>query len=280
MADNSREMEDWTGAVGDRWLANIDRFEGMLAGLHARIAEKIALQPGETALDVGCGGGPLAIMLARSAGPQGQVTGLDVAPQLIDLARQRQSSLGLTNLTFEVGNAEEASVPGAPFDRLVSAFGVMFFEDSLAAFTHLHSLCREGARLDMACWAAPDRNPWMGTVMGVIGSHAELPERNLDEPGPFRFANPEKVIEMLGRAGFSQIGVEEVEQDQPLGGAGASVDEAIDFVLTGLDMDALLSEQGVSRDAVVEDLRAALSPFARPEGVMLPATALFYSGVA
>lgn len=275
-----RGMEDWTGEVGDRWLNNIDRFEGMLAGFHAQLAEKVAPTSGETILDVGCGGGPLAIMLARQVGPQGHVTGLDIAPQLVKLARDRAQVLGLANLTFEVGDAGSVTPAGAPFDRFVSAFGVMFFEDSLAAFTHIRSLLQPGARVDFAAWAAPDRNPWMGLVMAVMADHVDLPERNLDDPGPFRFHDASATCSMLTQAGFSNAAAEEVERMQPLGGPGVSIDEAVDFVLNALDMNTLIEEQGADVEAVRADLNAALSPSASEDGVLLPATALFYSATA
>lgn len=277
MSETDNEMEDWTGEVGDRWLNNIDRFEGMLSLLHARLADTIAPQPGDSVLDIGCGGGPLSFMLAKRAG---SVTGLDIAPQLIDLACKRADEAGRANCTFHVGDAQTSTAPGAPFDRIVSAFGVMFFEDSEAAFRNIHAMARPGAKLDFAAWAAPDRNLWMALVMGVMAGHVELPEPDPLAPGPFRFADQGSTCAMLERAGFSNVSVEAVEQAQPLGGPGASTDEAVDFVMAALDMDALLAEQGVDRGPVIADLKDALQPHASDDGVMLPGTALFYSATA
>ena len=272
-----REMEDWTGEVGDRWLAHIDRFEGMLSLLHQRLADTIGPCSGEKVLDIGCGGGPLAFMLAKTAE---QVTGLDVAPQLISLADQRAATSGRSNISFEIGDAASTIPDNSPFDRLVSAFGVMFFEDSQAAFQHLHSLANPEAALQFYAWAAPDRNPWMGLVMEVIGNHAELPERDPDEPGPFRFADADATRAMITEAGFSDVTVEPVEQLQPLGGLGASVEEAIDFVMAALDMDTLLADQGIDRGPIVSELQGALAPHASGDGVMLPGCALYYSAKA
>lgn len=275
-----RNIEDWSGKTGDRWLANIESFEGMLGMLHERLAATIAPQTGDTILDVGCGGGPLAVRLAKAVGPQGQVTGLDVAPQLIQLARQRAQTLGLTNLSFEVGDAATTTPPGAPFDRLVSAFGVMFFDDTQTAFNHLHGLVKEGARLDMLTWASPEKNPWMGLVMGTMGQFVDLPERDLEGPGPFRLCDPQSTIAMLEKAGFSNVAVEEFEQAQPLGGPGAAVADAVDFVMGALDVGAMMDEQGADKEAAEAELARVLQPFASAEGVMLPGCSLHYSGVA
>lgn len=275
MAKN--EMEDWTGAVGDRWLAHIDGFEGMLSLLHGRLAELVAPDGSESILDVGCGGGPLSLRLARNAG---HVTGLDVAPQLVALAQSRAEEAGLANLTFEAGDASTASPAGAPFDALVSAFGVMFFDDSEEAFRHLHSLVKPGGRMQFFAWAAPDRNPWMGMVMGVMAQHLDLPEPDPTAPGPFRFGDAQATSAMLAAAGFSNVVAEPIEQLQPLGGPGASVDQAVAFVLAALDVGTLIDEQGADRAAITSDLKAALTPHATDEGVMLPGCALYYSGTA
>ena len=275
-----RDMEDWTGKTGDRWLANIEGFEGMLSLLHKRLADTIDPAQDEKILDVGCGGGPLPLMLARKLGPEGHVTGLDIAPQLIARARERAADEGLANVTFEAGDAGTVTPSNAPFDRIVSAFGVMFFDDTLAAFTHLHGLARKGGKLDFYAWAAPDRNPWMGIVMGVMARHVELPERDLEGPGPFRLCDTGSTSSMLEKAGFSSVSVSEIQQSQPLGGPGASVGQAAEFVMSALDVGAMMDEQGVDRSAPLAELKQALEPFATEQGIMLPGAVLHYSAMA
>ncbi|WP_284124308.1 class I SAM-dependent methyltransferase [Parerythrobacter aestuarii] len=275
-----RDMEDWQGKTGDRWLANIDSFEGMLSLLHRRLAETIDPASGETILDVGCGGGPLSLLLAEKVGPEGHVTGLDIAPQLIELARKRASAAGHANLAFATGDASSATPASAPYDRIVSAFGVMFFDDTAAAFGHLHAMAKPGAGLNFYAWAAPDLNPWMGIVMGTMSQFVELPERDMDGPGPFRLCDTAATTAMLEGAGFSDVSVETIEQLQPLGGPGASLDDAADFVMSALDVGAMMDEQGVDRAAPMAALKEALAPFAGKEGVMLPGCVLYYSATA
>lgn len=275
-----RDMEDWRGKTGDRWLANIDSFEGMLSLLHRRLAETIDPAAGENILDVGCGGGPLALLLAGRVGLKGHVTGLDIAPQLIELAGKRASQAGHTNLTFATGDAGSVSPVTAPYDRIVSAFGVMFFDDTAAAFSHLRTMAKSGSGLNFYAWAAPDLNPWMGIVMGTMSQFVDLPERDLEGPGPFRLCDTAATKAMLEGAGFSEVSVETIEQLQPLGGPGASLDEAADFVMSALDVGAMMDEQGVDRAAPIAALKEALAPFASDDGVMLPGCVLYYSATA
>jgi SAM-dependent methyltransferase len=280
VSEPEAEFEDWTGATGDRWLANIDSFEGMLSLLHRRLADSLEVKASDSILDIGCGCGPLSLMLADKLGGGGSVTGLDIAPQLTALASKRAANAGLSNTSFVTGDAGATIPAGAPFDRLVSAFGVMFFDDTQAAFTHLHSLAKPGAKLDFYAWAPPESNPWMGIVMGAMSKHVEMPEGDPDGPGPFRLADADATSAMLAGAGFSDVSVTEIAQLQPLGGPGASVEEAAEFVMAALDMGKLLESQGADKAAALADLKKALAPHATADGVMLPGAALHYSAKA
>ena len=94
VAPEALKGEDWAGEMGARWLASLDRFEGMIAPIGAALLERAAYQPGERVLDLGCGGGATTLAIAAMVGPEGAALGLDIAPMLIEQAEARAAAAG------------------------------------------------------------------------------------------------------------------------------------------------------------------------------------------
>lgn len=273
MSDKAPEAlkgEDWAGEMGARWLASLDRFEGMIAPIGAALLERAAYRPGERVLDLGCGGGTTTLAIAEAVGPDGAALGLDIAPMLIERAAQRATEAG-SHARFICADAATATLDEPPFDRLFSRFGSMFFPEPVAAFANLEAMLKPGARIDLAVWAHPRDNLWMMEVMGVVRQHIEIPPATPRAPGPFAFEDLAYLDEILTGAGFSGMDVASYEGRQPVGGPGASPQEAVDFVLASMAVGRALDEAG-------EDIRIAartglLDLFTRHhvkgEGVML-----------
>ena len=148
--DGIMPSDDWAGAMGQRWLANLSSFEAMIAPIGDALLAHAACRPGERVIDLGCGGGATSIALARAVAPDGAVLGLDISPDLIRAAQARADQANLANLCFACADAATAVLDGAPYDRLVSRFGSMFFAEPVAAFTHLRTQLRQPRRLGAA----------------------------------------------------------------------------------------------------------------------------------
>src|SRR3954469_20864542 len=103
-----------------------------------------APQQGERIVDIGCGGGRSSLAAARAVGADGAVVGIDVSNGLLQLAEERRQAAGAANLRFVLADAPTDSSPGAPFDAATSQFGVMFFDDPVAAFANIRSQLRPG----------------------------------------------------------------------------------------------------------------------------------------
>jgi len=86
---NQMSAEDWAGATGDRWLAHLARFEGMIAPVGEALMSNAAYAKGERVIDVGCGAGGTSVEIARRVGSSGEVFGLDISRSLIDAAIRR-----------------------------------------------------------------------------------------------------------------------------------------------------------------------------------------------
>ena len=268
--------QDWAGEQGDRWLNNIDRFEGMIAGIGEDLIQAAHFKTGERVVDIGCGGAPTSLRIAEIVGASGMVTGVDVAPQLVRLAQQRALTAGLNNAHFLAADMQTAVCDGPAYDRLFSRFGVMFFEDSDAAFANMRTWLRPGGRIDFACWAAPDLNPWMGKAMAIIRRYVDLPPRDPTGPGPFRFADPDATRVLIERAGFSDVQISQRRADQPFGGPQTRPEEATDFVLSSMGMAEPLSAAG---EGILAEVKAALTAcfadYRKGDAVVMPGACWF-----
>ena len=262
--------EDWAGEMGARWLASLDRFEGMIAPIGAALLAQADYKRGERVLDLGCGGGATTLAIAEAVGPDGAALGLDVAPMLVERARERAAAAGST-ARFVCSDAATATLDEPPFDRLFSRFGSMFFEAPVAAFANIKAMLKPDARIDLSVWANPRDNLWMMEVMGVVRQHVEVPPATPRAPGPFAFEDLAYLEEVLTGAGFSGMKVVAYEGRQPVGGPGASPQDAVDFVLSSMAVGRTLDEAGKDiRDAARSDLIELFNQrHVEGEGVMM-----------
>lgn len=268
--------QDWAGEQGDRWLNNIDRFEGMIAAIGEDLIQTADFKQGERVVDIGCGGGPTSLRIAEIVGTTGTVTGVDIAPQLVRLAQNRAVTTGLKNVHFAAADMQTAALDGPAYDRLFSRFGVMFFDDSDAAFSNMRTWLKPSGRIDFACWAAPDLNPWMGKAMAIIGRYIDLPTRDPMDPGPFRFADPDATRALLERAGFTDVHINQRRADQPFGGPHTRPEEATDFVLSSMAMAEPLAAAGEDILAEAKSaLTACFGDYRKDDAIIMPGACWF-----
>jgi SAM-dependent methyltransferase len=272
------ENEDWAGEMGERWLASLDRFESMISPVGAALLARAAFSPGERVIDVGCGGGASSREIAASVAPGGVVMGLDVSPALIGEARRRASAEGITNATFSVGDAATTLPPGAPFDRLFSRFGTMFFTDPPAAFRNLGRMVKTGGRADLAVWAPAKGNPWVSGLMGILRNHMEMPPPVPGAPGPFSLDDPERLRLLLEGGGFAEIDTYFWQGQQLVGGAGASAASAARFVLDSMSFGRVVAAQPQSlRHTIEAEIQEHFAAHQTPSGVVMGANAWLVS---
>ncbi|MEQ8231998.1 MAG: class I SAM-dependent methyltransferase [Gammaproteobacteria bacterium] len=255
----------WNEDGGRRWVAHIDQLERMLGGLSSVLLAAVDARPGEHVLDVGCGGGPTSNALARAVGTGGRVLGVDISAVILEVARRR--SQHIDNLAFETADA--AAYPFEPdsFDVVTSRFGVMFFPEPHAAFRNLRGALRPDGRLCFMCWRGIDENPWMGAPAKAAFSVIPPPEKPAPgTPGPFAFADPARVRDILDSAGFADIALEAVDQPITLG----TVDEALEWLTNMGPAATPLAEAGPdARAAAREAMREVLVAHDTPQGVTL-----------
>lgn len=263
--DNASQVADWNGTVGERWAAEQERTDQLIRAFgDAALAAAKAL-PGEAVLDVGCGCGDTSLSLADAVGASGRVVGVDVSGPMLAVAGQRAA--GRANLSFAEADASRASLPG-PFDLMFSRFGVMFFDDPPAAFTQLRKALKPGARLAFACWAAPQDNPWAALPAQAArkASGLNLPPADPTAPGPFAFADKDRVHGILAAAGFTGISFQPFEAPMYLGSSPRSAAEGA--VRIG-PASRVAREAGPDKlPGIVDAIESALAPHAAPDGAI------------
>src|SRR5437773_2127532 len=153
--------------------------------------------------------------------------------------------------------------------------GVMFFADPVTAFMNLCVALRPGGRVAFICWQPLRENPWLSLPLQVAARYITLPPPPVPgAPGPFSFADPERVRTILVRAGFVEIAFEELREMLTVGG-GASLDQTVQFLLQGVGPTsaALREADPAVRPRVAAAVRDALAPFHTAAGVRLGSAA-------
>jgi SAM-dependent methyltransferase len=225
---NAGQIEAWDGPMGERWVAQVERHDRMGTGFTERLLELLAAQEGERILEVGCGGAGITLALGQRVGQRGSIVGLDVSGPMLAEARRRAALQGATNVTFEKGDAQVYPFAPASFDAAVSRFGVMFFDDPVAAFANIGQTLEPGGRLVFCCWQELAHNDWIMVPAGAALQYVPMPDLGQPgAPGPFSLADPERIRTILADSSWVDIGLEEVVCPMHL---GDSVDDAMDYL--------------------------------------------------
>jgi SAM-dependent methyltransferase len=180
-----------------------ERITNTVRDIHDLVIERVDPKPGERLLDAATGTGAVAILAAQRGA---KVIGQDLAPVLIDTARQRAAEEG-AKVEFEVGDAEAMSYDDASFDIVTSTCGVMFAPDHAAIAEELARVTKPGGRIALACWM-----PGTGMAEVFAMMRPFLPPPAPGAGSPFAWGDREHVRELLGDA----FELEFEEHDSPL----------------------------------------------------------------
>ncbi len=255
----------WNGPGGAQWVAQQAHTDAMLAPVARAVIAHAAPAATERVLDIGCGCGSTTLMLAPQVA---HVTGLDVSAPMLEVARQRGA--GAANVDWVLADAGDYTA-AEPVDLLFSRFGVMFFGNPLAAFANLRRSARPGARVVFACWRPITENPWMRVPLYAAYEHVpRLPKLAPDDPGPFAFADPDRVAGILTGAGWSPPSFEKFDVALDIaagGGLEAAVAQATNI---GAASRALRDAPEEARPAAIAAIRAALAGYVDGDRVALP----------
>jgi ubiquinone/menaquinone biosynthesis C-methylase UbiE len=259
-AHNAEQIADWNGDQGRRWVEFQHQLDRMIEPFGAAARRAAAPQPGERVLDIGCGCGSASLALAQMVGPQGRVLGVDISKPMVDAARRLAAAHATLPLSFVEADAAAAAaaLPGAQ-DLLYSRFGLMFFDQPAAALRHLRGTLRPGGRCAFVCWRAPRDNPW--AMAPLVAARRALginpPPADPLAPGPFAFADEQRLRALMAEAGFAAIELRRFDAPVVL---GASARDAAQHCLQTGPVSRLAAEAGpAQQDKIVAAVERALA---------------------
>ena len=266
---NVDQRSRWNGTDGEYWTSQQDRLDRTLAPVIEPLLAFAAPRAGSTVIDVGCGCGATTIELARTVGPSGRVLGIDISEPMLALAHERLRKFA--NTSCRLGDAAELPLRDLGAELIFSRFGVMFFGDPVAAFANLRTGLAAGGRLRFACWRPINENPWLQIPLHAVYEHApRLPMPDPEEPGPFAFGDTARVTRVLTAAGFTEPSFAPLDIQMDIASGGTLEDAVAQSSAMGPAKRALVDQPDDIREAALESIRRALTPYASASGVQLP----------
>ncbi len=260
MTANQEQHEHWNRGEAMHWVEQADRYDRQLEPFAELLLAAAQIGPDCDVLDVGCGCGATTIAAAATAR---HATGADISAPMLDVARVRAAALD--NCEFTLADVQTADLGTAEYDRIISRFGVMFFDDPRAAFGRMRAALRPGGLLAFVGWQPLVANEWLRVPGIAAAAHVALPETGDDGgPGMFSLSAPERIRALLTDAGFERVTVEAIDPRIRIGGGG-TLDETLDFLLgTGIARALLEPATPDTRELAIAAVRKALHEHDEP----------------
>jgi SAM-dependent methyltransferase len=265
MTANAEQIEYWNGPVGERWARLQETIDASLAEISAALIAFANPRPRERVLDIGCGAGTTTYALAKAVGNEGSVTGVDISEPMLAAARARGRGVN-----FRKADAA-THLFHATHDLVFSRFGVMFFDDPVRAFANIKKAIKPHGRLAFVCWRDVTENLWASAPFAAAREYLPpQPPADPLAPGPYAFADGERVRNILARAGYRNVRIEKLDT---LVNMGPTPDEAAKQALNiGPLARAAAELDEPTRDKIRAVVREALTNYQISAGVTPPAS--------
>jgi SAM-dependent methyltransferase len=273
---NEEQSKLWNGASGQAWIEAQAMLDQMFKPFADLLVETVAAESPRSVLDVGCGTGATTLAVARAHGASVRCTGVDISEPMIAVARARAEREHLP-ARFISGDAQDHAFEPASVDMIISRFGVMFFDDAIAAFANLRRAATDAAQLRCIAWRSADDNPFMTTAERATASLLpSVPPRQADAPGQFGLANEQRVSTILAESGWSAIDL------RPIDIACSFPERQLVSYFTrfGPLARVLPEADDRMRARVIETVRAAFEPYVHSDEVRFTAACWMIASAA
>jgi SAM-dependent methyltransferase len=277
MSGNADQIEFWNGRGGQKWTDQQAATDRLLGEIFTKVIAFADAKPGEHIVDIGCGTGTTTFALADAVGASGKVVGVDISKPMLGLARERAKASGKP---VEFVEADASIYPFMTENDLVfSRFGVMFFDKPSAAFENIHRALKPTGRLAFVCWRAAQENVWASEP--IAAARPFLPPQPPADPlapGPFAFADQDRIKMILTEAGFRNVRIEALDT---VVNVGAGLDEAARQMLEiGPLARAAAEADDDARAKILVAVRKSMEKHVTAAGVTPPAACWLVSARA
>ena len=274
MPDANKEQKNfWSGQGGDIWVQRQNSMDTMLNPLGEVALNKLDLNDNENVLDIGCGCGSSTLSIAKLIKPNGKVTGLDISEPMLQRARESAQELSLENISFRCLDVQTEDIGENIFTAAFSRFGVMFFEDSLAAFKNINTSLTAGASLSFVCWQSPANNPWQSLFVQEVKEFIDLPSPPPRSPGPFAFMEAEYVNSILQDSNFENIEIVGYEADVNMFSGRSLPDAVKDYTSINPVVSKMLKDSPKKlTEKILNSVINAFMPYFSEKGLIFPSS--------
>ena len=206
---NDEQYEFWNKGIGQKWVKEDDSINERFTILTKEFFSRAKIKKNDRVLDIGCGGGITSFEASKLAGKDGYVLGADISEILLNLAKKNFSNI--KNLEFQYCDVQNYNFENNFFNKVISRFGVMFFENPIVAFKNIYNSIQNGGSLHFVCWTNVLENEFFTAAANIIIKHLnrEFPKVTRT-PGPFAFSETKYVKQILNASGFENIKVDKV----------------------------------------------------------------------
>ena len=160
-------------------------------------------------LDIAAGTGEPGLTIASKLNG-GKVIITDLADDMLQIAKEKAASRGITNIETRACDVSELPFADNSFDAISCRFGFMFFPDMQMAANEMYRVLKPGGKIATSVWSIPEKNFWVTAIMGTINRHMQLPPPPPGAPGMFRCAADGLMEGVLQQAGFKNIKQKEI----------------------------------------------------------------------
>jgi SAM-dependent methyltransferase len=202
-----RQRSQWD-ASAPGWKKWERKFIHNLQPLTDLLVRNAGIRTGYSVLDLACGTGEPALSIAKIVGPRGKIVGLDLAPGMIAVARERMATQGLKNVTFQLNEDDDLpTLHDNSFDAATCRLGLMFMPDPVRMLKSIRRVLKPGAKAAAVVWGPPDKAPFFTVPMKAVAK--QLPDLKPVPPGtpggPFGIPSQEMLGAIFTKAGFSNF---------------------------------------------------------------------------
>lgn len=204
-----KQSEEWGGvaAAWEKWDAWLDQ---NMVQCDELLLNRAKVAPGHSVLDLGSGTGHPALKAASIVETNGFITGLDVAEEMLDVARRKADALSLKHVSFKKCDVTSLPFDDHSFDAVTSRFCFMFLPDPEKAAGEVFRVLKKGASFAGAVWGPPDKNPGLTLAIKILKDFMDVPAQDPSLPGLFSLGKPGDFKDRVSAAGLSNVTEEEV----------------------------------------------------------------------